>query len=267
MKTFLLLLTIALGVTSCIAQSAPKQRVAQQQVGSTAEVATGADKSKDDPKVTVFVEQQNSAPKDAHSKDEPSDIAIQRANLHLTAWLVFVGFIQAVILAFTILAINRQTSANRNIERAWIMAELRCAPGTNLAQWNEPDGTTKTSIPIELYCINEGNSPAWITEKSARMVIISGELPKIPELARGDILGDADAVEPLAPGRDFKLDWIATGIGRHSIQTATLIYGMVKYRDIFEKDRETWFCYQFVGYRTQRKLIRVMAAPGYNKNT
>jgi hypothetical protein len=58
------------------------------------------------------------------------------------------------------------------------------------------------------------------------------------------------------------------GKGRHTpLEKATLIYGIVRYRDIFHKSRETWFCYQLLGYRNHRSLIRIGRNPEYNKNT
>ncbi len=147
------------------------------------------------------------------------------------------------------------------------MAELSLSPGANLVLWTEPNNETKTNISVKLRYINDGSSPAWITEKSARLVIVSrGEqLPAIPQLAKEDILDKG--MDPVGPGKEDNFEWSATGNGRHSIQTATIIYGVVKYRDIFGESRETWFCYQLVGDRAHRKLNRVFCGPEYSKHT
>jgi hypothetical protein len=140
-------------------------------------------------------------PQEPHGAENPDDIQIQKSNLRLTGWLVIVGGIQAVILFFTIRAINQQTDANRNIERAWVMAELRCSPVALLAHGDGPEGPTVGVMSVELHCTNDGNSPAWITERSARVIIAGeGELPPIPQLMEEDIL--TEIPEPMGPGRE-----------------------------------------------------------------
>jgi hypothetical protein len=147
------------------------------------------------------------------------------------------------------------------------MAELSLSPGANLIHWTEPNGVIKTHISVKLRYINDGSSPAWITGKSARLLIVSAgeELPLIPQLAKEDIL--EEGVDPVGPGKDDAFEWNATGNGRHSINTVTIIYGVVRYRDIFWESRETWFCYQLIGYQGNRKLIRVFCGPEYSKHT
>lgn len=131
----------------------------------------------------------------------------------------------------------------------------------------EVERSTTSLMEVELYCVNDGTSPAWITEKSARLVIVKqGELPPKPILTPSDII--QSEIEPMGPRRDSTFKWDAIGEGRHSPTTAaTLIYGVVKYRDIFDKQRETWFCYQLTGYKTQRKMARIPGSPEYNKST
>ena len=88
----------------------------------------------------------------------------------------------------------------------------------------------------------------------------------VPQLAKADIL--TETPEPMGPGRDSTFEWDAIGKGRHTpLQKATLIYGVVRYRDIFHKSRETWFCYQLIGDGAHRKFIRVSSPPEYSKHT
>ncbi len=78
--------------------STPQQKVAKQ------ETRLGAEKSNE-------------------NKDD-ENIAIQRKLAKFTFWLVVVGFIQAAILAATVCVIWKQISIARNIERAWVMADI-----------------------------------------------------------------------------------------------------------------------------------------------
>jgi hypothetical protein len=156
-------------------------------------------------------------------------------------------------------------------ERAWVMADLRCSTASHFLHGDHTEnGVAAQTLDItglELTCVNDGNSPAWITEKAIRLVVMKpGEnLPTNPTLTSKDIV--QDHVEPLGPGRETKKVLDLRGEGRHSLNTATLIYGVVRYRDIFKEERETWFCYQMTGYKTNYLLARIPGSPEYNRNT
>jgi hypothetical protein len=204
----------------------------------------------------------------------PAKDRYDKAPVWINFALAVIGVLGIGAAFVTLRKLERQTAATEKqanhmiaAERAWILAELSLSPGANLIFTNEPKTKEiKTNISVRLHCINDGSSPAWITEKSARLVIVSGELPKIPQLTKEDILDEG--MDPLGPGKDAApFEWNASGNGRHSIQTHTIIYGVVKYRDIFGEGRETWFCYQLIGYQGNRKLIRIFCGPEYSKHT
>ena len=210
--------------------------------------------------------------KAANSNAEAAILQVRAMQEQITEMSVQSGILQESVNVSRDTATAARESADALIvgERAWVMAELRCRPDTSIATHTSiyQDVTTRTTTvsQIELYCVNDGNSPAWITEKSARLVVVrQGELPKFPELASEDIL--ADGLEPMGPGKDNVFTWDINGKGSHSIDTATLIYGVIRYTDIFTNNRETWFCYQLTGYKTNRKMIRITGEPEYNKNT
>jgi hypothetical protein len=210
--------------------------------------------------------------KAANSNAEAAILQVRAMQEQITEMSVQSGILQESVNVSRDAAAAAKKSADALLasERAWVMAELRCRPETFLtthASTYQGVTTHTTSVAkIELYCVNDGNSPAWITEKSARLVVVrEGELPKFPELAKEDIL--ADELEPMGPGKDNVFTWDINGKGYHSIDTATLIYGVVRYSDIFENNRETWFCYQLTGYKTNREMIRITGEPEYNKNT
>jgi hypothetical protein len=116
--------------------------------------------------------------------------------------LIFVGFLQAVILAFTIWVINRQTTANVTSQRAWILAEVQFEEGEGRIM--EGRGTVEgrvqdyTGVRLQLICRNEGNSPAWIEEKRMKFEIFS-TLPKEPPVRSADIIYAGN--EPLGTGK------------------------------------------------------------------
>jgi hypothetical protein len=210
--------------------------------------------------------------KAANSNAEAAILQVRAMQEQITEMSVQSGILEESVNVSGDAATAAKESADALIasERAWVMAELRCRPETFLtthASTYQGVTTHTTSVArIELCCVNDGNSPAWITGKSARLVVVrQGELPKFPELAREDVL--ADELEPLGPGKDNIFTWDINGKGYHSIDTATLIYGLVRYTDIFKNNRETWFCYQLTGYRTNREMIRITGEPEYNKNT
>src|ERR1700675_2736329 len=149
---------------------------------------------------------------------------------------------QALILAFTIRAINKHTTTNQNIERAWIMADLRIPLDADvLHSVNQKDQATPSIQPsVTLNCANKGRSPAWITERYGLFIVVrEGELPKEPVIATSDIISNES--EPVAPGEPAaSVDWQPIADGRHIILTThAVFYGVVKYRDIFGKSRET----------------------------
>jgi hypothetical protein len=272
-REFALLFTLAaitLAATQGISQGTPKKGVAKQEINTPPQEPSSANTERPPSPVTVIVRQETAPPDNANKEQDDENIRIQRKIAVFTAFLVLVGLIQAAILWFTIRAVNRQTATNQHIERAWVMAELRVSPATSLLTGTSTyQGTTTqttSAMGLRLYCVNDGNSPAWITEKSARLVVVRrGDLPRFPELSREDIL--ADDLEPMGPGKDNVFVWDINGKGYHSIDTATLVYGVVRYTDIFKNKRETWFCYQLTGYKNSRKVIRVTGELEYNKNT
>jgi hypothetical protein len=152
-------------------------------------------------------------------------------------------------------------------ERAWLLVELTCPTNCSLLGYDE-DGQHITYLnSVQLRCTNVGNSPAWVKEKSARLgKFAKGELPINPQLTGEDVLSRTP--EPIGPGKDSVFKWDASGRGSHSpFGAATILYGVVKYQDVFRENRETWFCYQLTGDAAHRELIRINAPPNYTTYT
>lgn len=153
MKFWLILALATVGIAT--AQGTPKNGVSKEQASPSTEKPLAADDKQGDSKVTVIVKQENASPENPTKDQDGENIRIQRRVATFTAWLVGVGILQAIILGFTIRAINGQNETNKSIERAWVMAELRCSPTTSLITGTRIVGTVEsvsTSLmQVELY--------------------------------------------------------------------------------------------------------------------
>jgi hypothetical protein len=74
--------------------------------------------------------------------------------------------------------------------------------------------------------------------------------------------------EPIGIGNAFphttKLSWLAIASGHANSDDMLVVYGMVRYRDIFKIDRATTFGYRITADRT---LERLSEYDGYNQST
>jgi hypothetical protein len=164
---------------------------------------------------------------------------------------VIVGVVVAFIYLRTLRAIEKQTESNRksaeaahksadalvSAERAWVMVEIHWATQSgHLARSESSDGTIRTGAFVNLICRNQGKTPAWIAERHIRVEVTNSVAPK-PQLQGAEISYD---LEPLAAGGPDSIQhWSLMGDGWAGVGRATLIYGVVKYRDVFSPSRET----------------------------
>jgi hypothetical protein len=123
------------------------------------------------------------------------------------------------------------------------------------------NGKTTTGVYVELTCGNQGKSPAWITEKRAAFQIVK-ELPREPDMSSTEIIQHEP--EPMGTGAASTYKWSTECEGRHGPHSLTVLYGVVKYRDIFAKERETRFGYFLTVDRVWERLAKY---PRYNMNT
>ena len=183
--------------------------------------------------------------------------------------LVIVGIFQALVLAGTIVVIWKQISTSRNAQRAWLMVDVehdatKWADGkVHILEGGGTGGDT-TSFHAVLVCRNEGSSPGWIDEKRVKFEIVSS-LPHRPNLESAQSIQAGP--RPIGPGQgpSHMDSWhfVAEAMGHQKQGEMTVIYGLVKYRDIFSRRRETTF-----GYRVLNgELTRLEGYPEYNKNT
>jgi hypothetical protein len=181
---------------------------------------------------------------------------------------------QAVILYLTIRILRKQNSTAMNAQRAWVTVDVKhddtkwadekthILKGTTYTS-DGNGGTTggdNTSFYAVLICKNEGSSPGWIEEKRARFEIVTS-LPPGPELRSAQVIQTGPM--PLGPGQTDELRFVPVAKGRQEEGKNAVIYGVVRYRDIFGKHRQTTFAYKLLN----NELSRLEGYPEYNRNT
>ncbi len=159
-----------------------------------------------------------------------------------------------------------QADALINSEHAWIMADVEWDTSkwadrkAHVVEGSGTGGDT-TGIYIVLTCRNEGRSPAWIEEKRARFQIVDA-LPDTADLTSYEIIQVGP--EAVGVGKANHVAWQPAAIGHASFGRMMVIYGVVKYWDIFERPRETTFGYRIT---PSRELVRLEGKREYNKQT
>jgi hypothetical protein len=183
--------------------------------------------------------------------------------------MIIFEVVQALVLVGTIIVIWKQVSTARNAQRAWVMTEIehdtkKWADGKVHVLQGSGSGGETTALYAVLVCKNEGNSPAWIDEKRVKFEIVNS-LPHKPNLESAEFIKAGPI--PIGTGRALThtdaLQFQPVAAGRQQDERMAVIYGIVRYRDIFGKHRETTF-----GYRiADGEIRRLEGYPEYNKNT
>jgi hypothetical protein len=144
-------------------------------------------------------------------------------------------------------------------ERAWIMVEVIPA-GNNPQIIRNQDGTI--GVDARCVCENQGKTGAWINEIRCALEFSPLRLPEEPNL---DDIGPYDSVpRPIASRKNPETYIIQPGCRGDWNNKILILYGVVKYRDMFGKDRQTTFGY-VVGKNGEFK--RIVGYPKYNENT
>jgi hypothetical protein len=180
----------------------------------------------------------------------------------------------AVIAFFTILLFGGliwQILTSRTIERAWVMADVE----SDSEKWRDRklhmlqgSGTSgdSTAIYAVLVCTNAGKSPAWLDEMRARFEIVE-TLPPIPNFESAEHIETGIVPLGMMEGGAVpyvqRLSWTAIATGHEELGKMAVIYGFVRYRDIFQKRRVTTFAYRVIN----GQLRRLENYAKYNENT
>jgi hypothetical protein len=144
-------------------------------------------------------------------------------------------------------------SANALIdsERAWLLIEID--PLTDggqdipfIGQGTSETGQPRTRFYSDIKLINGGRSPCWITDARLKFEIVDS-LPEVPDFASQQTEEGWVGTPFGTEGKPFRYTWMPSFGGRESDATMTVVYGVVKYRDIFGQDRTTNFGFKVVG--------------------
>lgn len=167
------------------------------------------------------------------------------------------------------IAARDNSQAVLNSERAWIMAELDWVPGMSwLYDVNTVEAHQRNSYisgSFRLTCRNEGKTPGWITLVCSRLQVVS-TLPDPPQF---DNWRYVDPIErAFSPNADPPHHWdmgldAPTASENDTELRIRIVWGVVEYRDIFDKTRRTIFGYS-VGL--DNKTLTRLTSRAYNRN-
>lgn len=151
-------------------------------------------------------------------------------------------------------------------ERAWIVVDASFVPGSPkvMLHTDMVQDVRQSVASIRLLFLNEGKTLAWIDEVFARFQIIK-DLPQSPDRSVLELISE----EPMliggqAPARSQSCDYILVADGHQLDAQASVVWGVVKYRDTFGQ-HETVFGFQIVG--REKTIKRLPELPAYNALT
>jgi hypothetical protein len=187
-----------------------------------------------------------------------------------TGLIVVIGISQIIFLWKTVVATSDNAKALINSERAWVMAEIQWNPqrkgiveGTSITLDKTVDETT---VELCLICKNEGKTPAWIVEKRI-LFRITDSLSSTPrfDVQPGDFFDLRP--EPLGVGQPSKICTALECADRRGNGKAMIVYGFVKYRDVFKPERETRFGYRITIQGTLERIAAIGEKDFYQYNS
>jgi hypothetical protein len=160
------------------------------------------------------------------------------------------AFSTLIIAVFTILlffGVARQISTSRDIERAWVLGELRWHEG-KIGRILEGSSTTlqgmeeTSSITVKLTYKNEGKTPAWIEDISSEAQILSlVELDNPPAMKPRR---NPRTVTVIGPGTAQSKDLTLECPGKmRGPKDCIYIRVLIQYRDIFRRHKMTHLGY------------------------
>jgi len=183
----------------------------------------------------------------------------------LVDWaFVIVGLGAAIAAIRTLGAIKAQGEHTKNSERAWLMVDLEWAPGFSSPQDTANESFEPfTSVPFRLRCSNDGGTPCWIIEKRGCAQIVDS-VPAKPDLQKMHTMQFSP--EPIKSGKEsIPTDGAMECRGHLNDSQTLIIYGVVRYRDVFSEDRETfWGYYWKLGHGPG---LPRLAEPDYTKRS
>lgn len=143
-------------------------------------------------------------------------------------------------------------------ERAWIMVEAFAVGHSK--PFKSPDGAT--GIDARCECKNEGKTGAWINEIKCVLEFTPLQLPEKPNF---DNVEPYHSVPRPIPSRgNPEMYIIQPGCFGDWNKKILILYGVVKYKNMFGQDCATTFGYTI---SPEGEFRRIVGYPEYNKNT
>lgn len=209
---------------------------------------------------TPHAETEQKDPYDA-SKD-----SLYRKYLLFTVIGVCGGLVGLVFLIVQTIATRNAANAAKNSadalvksQCAWIMVDIKNVAHVPIE--HSADGKTKADVIF--ICKNLGQTPAWLAEFRYTSEIVS-VIPSSQDFEAIPVC-DGFEVEPVKAGGE-SYDF-AQKLSCSTKQGTLIIYGMVKYRDMFgNSNRYTTFGFWITTVTTPAQAIRINL-DAYNQNT
>lgn len=160
-------------------------------------------------------------------------------------------------------AAKASADALENSERAWVMVNVYSRLGDSVPIYNRSgaDGI-HTQAMVTIVAKNHGRSPAWIVRHFQRFQSFD-EIPRIPDFTQDLATPEFYSVPVTPNGGDYEKQCDLMYEGKRDIHRKDIVYGIVQYRDIFDRLRTTTYGYYLLG----SSLERMVDFPEYNKNT
>jgi hypothetical protein len=152
-----------------------------------------------------------------------------------------------------------------NSERAWLLVDVERAPGSaSLLTGTNAENIPYTAILVDVIVKNQGRSPAWIIQHFQFFEILDS-IPPAPDFEKNIRDGDIYS-QPVAVNGEYKMrcDLVAIGRKEDNSNSDSIIYGIIRYRDIFSKIRYTTYAYYV---DIAGRIYRMTDHPKYNEST
>jgi hypothetical protein len=175
----------------------------------------------------------------------------------------------------TATAAKESADALINSERGWVLAEIQWSKtgfdhvitgSSTTSETEERNQRDILSLNVSLVCKNQGKTPAWIMRK--RIIFRAFEsVPTLPDYTWNNNEDfDTHGPEPIGVGGESSEDTTLRCEGRLDSKYL-IVYGFVKYRDVFSPDRETRFGYIITNSRRFVRIPGVLDLWKYNDYT
>jgi len=144
-----------------------------------------------------------------------------------------------------------------NAERAWITASVEWISGLG----RMIQGDNESSVTVRFTFENQGRTPAWLTSR-VYGCLIRDTVPEEPDF---NTIQPKEGLAVMVTKAQFIEDKTLTDYGDVSRAKFIIVYGAVKYRDIFDVTHSTVFGYRiFPSYKD--KIEPFLDFPKYNTN-